>query len=127
MIDINTLLVIAQASSAITSLIGIILLVYIARAVKHLVKDNYRKIFSWLGIFFLVVLIGVISMTFYHFLYGFEELEERAELLWYLFMFLSALISSYGSYVIIQFGKSMTKVKEVVLKSKKLSQKKKRK
>lgn len=130
MIDEEIMLLIAQASSAITSVIGIALLIYIIKVIKHLVKENYRKKFSWLGIFFLVVLLGVISMTLYHFLdgsgdYKYEELAGSAEFLWYLSMFISVLISVYGSYVIIQFGKSMTKIKEVVLKTKSLPQKRK--
>ena len=127
MIDTKIILFVAQATSAITSLVGLIVLFYIAKVVKHLAKDSFRKIFSSLAIFFLVTLVGVISMATYHLLYGtgFEEFEENMEKAWYIFMFASILISCYGSYLVIEFGKSINKVKDMAAKVMKKEKKKK--
>jgi len=110
MIDIQTILLIAQSTSVLATIVGIISLISIARVTNHLESGSFREIFSSLGIFFLVTLIGVASMTIYHFLYGNEELAENAEQLWYTFMFTSLVISVYGSYIAIRFGKSINQI-----------------
>ena len=63
-IEADTILLVAQISSAIASVIGIFLLIYTGKVIRHLLKDDFRRIFSMQGFFFLVVLIGVVSMTF---------------------------------------------------------------
>ena len=114
MIDVGTLVFIARASSAITSIIGVVLLIYMTIVIKHLVKDNFRKILFLMGIFFLVALLGVISMTSYHFLDGTgqDQLIADTNILWYLLMFISMPISVYGSYIVISFGKSILRIGE---------------
>ena len=120
MIDIQTILLIAQSTSVLATIVGIISLISIARVTNHLESGSFREIFSSLGIFFLVTLIGVASMTVYHFLNGNEELAENAERLWYAFMFTSLIISIYGSYIAIKFGKSIHEIiKKVTNKKRK--------
>jgi len=119
MIDVQTILIIAQSTSVLTTIVGIISLISIIKLTKHLQDSSFREIFSSLGLFFFVTLIGVASMTIYHFLYGNEELAESAEQLWYAFMFTSLIISVYGSYIAMSFGKSIHEIIRKVNKKRK--------
>src|SRR3989344_7960382 len=98
MIDIQTILFIAQASSIITTLVGIIALIYIIHTVHYLANDSFRKIISSLGVFLFITIIGVASMTAYHLAYG-NEIEESLEILWYIFLFIAIIYSYYESYI----------------------------
>lgn len=116
--DLQTTLIIAQSTSVLATIVGIISLISIIRVTNHLEEGSFREIFSSLGIFFFVTLIGVFSMTIYHFLYGDEGLAENAEQSWYAFMFTSLFISIYGSYVAIKFGKSIHSIVEKITNKK---------
>ncbi|MFA5141759.1 MAG: hypothetical protein WC471_02215 [Candidatus Woesearchaeota archaeon] len=115
MIEEDIILFIAQFTSVTTSIIGMIILYYIFMVVKHLNDDSFKNIFSSLAIFFLVTLMGVISMAVYHLVdgKGWDTLESSSEMIWYSFMFLSIAISSYGSHLAIEFGKSFNRVKSM--------------
>lgn len=118
MIETQNLLLIAQVSSVITSVIGVIALLHILRVTHHLENDSFRTIFSSLGFFLIITLTGVISMTLYHLFENInhETLTENSELLWYSFLFLAIVFSWYGSYLAIRFNKSVQKIRKTIQK-----------
>lgn len=119
MIDTQIPLLIAQATSALTTLIGIGALAYLIRVVYHLDESLFKKIFSSLGIFLVATLVGVASMTIYHFLAysSAGELAEMTELVWYAFIFISLIVSIYGSFITSMFVKTMSHIKTVARKN----------
>jgi|SRR3989344_2513489 len=118
MINIQTILFVAQASSVLTTLVGIVALIYIIRTVHHLENDSFRSIISSLGVFLFITLIGVASMTVYHLVSnsGNERLLENAEILWHAFLFTAIIYSYYESYIAIKFGKSIMRIEKVIHK-----------
>ncbi len=119
--NLSTILAIAQVSSVITSIMGIVILGYVVNVLRHLLKDDFRKIFSVQGIFFLVALVGVMLMTVYHVVDGtyYERYSDILDDGWFLFMFLSMPIALYNSSVIIKFGRSVEKIRSKISKHKK--------
>ncbi len=103
-----TYLLIAQVSSSITSILGIIAIFMIFRAIKGLVSDEFKQLITYASIFLIITTLAVISMTFYHILNG-TELSEKLELIWYVGIFISILFSLVESYKIISFGKNFVK------------------
>ena len=114
MINAQAMLFIAQVSSALAVFVGMLTLISIIRAVQHLEKGpSVRRIVYSRGIFFSIALIGVTSMTIYHFLgsyEGTEELAENAELLWYVLLFAAIIYSVYISHLAMKFGKSVHEI-----------------
>lgn len=119
MITTQLLSYIAQATSFLATLMGVGALAYLVRVVRHLDESSFKKIFSLLGIFLGVTLIGVASMAAYHVLdsTAAEELAEGTELIWYVFIFVSLIVSIHGSFTASAFGKTMSRIKKVVRKS----------
>ena len=111
-------LLIAQVSSAITTLVGIVILASIFRSLWHLEKDSYRSVILSLGLFFLITLMCVASMTLYQIFdaRATDEFAETMELLLYLFMFAAFIYSAYASYTAMRFGRSLHKVEQIVSK-----------
>jgi len=128
MINAQAMLFIAQVSSALAVFVGMLTLISIIRAVQHLEKGpSIRRIVYSRGIFFSIALIGVTSMTIYHFLgsyEGTEELAENAELLWYIMLFGAIAYSVYVSHLAMRFGKSVHGIEANI--NKKFKTKKKR-
>ena len=114
MINAQAMLFIAQVSSALAVFVGMLTLISIIRAVQHLEKGpSVRRIVYSRGIFFAITLIGVASMTIYHFLgsyEGTEELAGNAELLWYVLLFAAIAYSIYASHLAMRFGKSVHEI-----------------
>ena len=99
MINESYFQLLAQVTSAFTLLIGIFVLVTIYRALHHLEDGSSLKaIIASLNRFFLITLIGVASMTIYHWVYGLSELSETTELIWYILLFAAIAYSCYGAY-----------------------------
>ncbi len=128
MIDVKAMLFIAQVSSALAVFVGILALISIIMVVQHLEKgSSIRRIVSSRGIFFFIALMGVTSMTIYHFLGSFEgteELAENAELLWYILLFAAIIYSVHISSLAIDFEKSIHEIEANIRK--KFKAKKKR-
>jgi len=106
--DTATFLLIAQVTSAITSILGIIAIYLTFRAAKGLLAGDFKNLIKISGLFLIVVVIGVISMTLYHLMEG-NEIAEKAELIWYTFIYISLIFSLYESYRVIKFGKFINK------------------
>ena len=128
MINAQAMLFIAQVSSALAVFVGILALISIIRAVQHIEEgSSIRRIVSSRGIFFFIALMGVTSMTIYHFLgsyEGTEELAANAELLWYTLLFAAITYSIYASHLAMKFGKSINEIQANIRK--KFKAKKKR-
>ena len=123
-------LLVAQLSSLLTTIVGLIAVLYIFRAVNHLENDSFRETILSLGVFMFITIVGVASMTLYHFLDGysrFESLRENAELLWHAFLFLAILYSCYASYLALKLGKSLKKIETIFKSGKKEKNKGKKK
>ena len=99
-----TMLFVAQASSAITTLIGIFALYLVIKSSLGLLEGDFRKTIILSSVFIALTLIGIVAMTLYHFTEG-KEIAKTFELIWYIFIFASLLFSILESYKIIQFGK----------------------
>ena len=99
----------AQISSLIASIVGICVLVYFIFSFLKLTPDRFRTLIILSIIFFFIVVIGVSTMTIYHFTYSFasQELHELTENGWYILMFLSLAFSIIESLKLSSFGKSI--------------------
>ncbi|HII15225.1 MAG TPA: hypothetical protein HA362_02835 [Nanoarchaeota archaeon] len=103
----NIITLIAQASATLTTLMGIAALVLIFIASSKLAKDEFRSMILSTFWLVLIALVGVTSMTIYHFVedLGNYSLAELTENIWYAFMMISLVFSCYVSQRIASFGK----------------------
>ena len=104
----DPILLTAQISSSLTSLVGIAILIYLIVSVTKLGPDRFRNIIILSMLFFLVVVVGVSTMTVYHLTEGssLQSLHELTENGWYIFMFLSLVFSILLSLKLRSFAKS---------------------
>ncbi len=107
---------IAQVSSSITLAIGFIAIYLTIRAAIGLLPGKFRNLINLSNVFLIAVMIGTSAMVFYHF-----SENETAELIWYIFIFVSLAFSLFESYKLIEFGKMFKKISA----KKKLSARKK--
>ena len=118
----NIPLLIAQVSSILTSIAGLIALAFIVRSTIPLARDKFRTGIILTGLFVLLTLIGVTSMTLYHATDGTdatEEFRESAENYWYVFMFAGFLFYCFESLYVASFGAHLRSADIVLSKMKK--------
>lgn len=118
---VDTILLIAQISSSLTVLMGIIAIIFTISALKGLADDSFKTLIKRIAIFLVISLIGIASMTLYHIADSFGGLEN-ALTIWYIFMFVAIVYSIYDSYSIIKFEKPFASIS-----SKRTSKSKKKK
>ncbi|PIN74144.1 hypothetical protein COV20_00840 [Candidatus Woesearchaeota archaeon CG10_big_fil_rev_8_21_14_0_10_45_16] len=105
----ETILLIAQVSASLTTILGAVALFYVIQAVRSLLPGELRKIMMLSAVAFGVALLGLSSMTVFHLLEeSSHEIAEVMEFFWYLLMFLALLIFCYESWQIASFGKRIT-------------------
>ncbi|PIN86938.1 hypothetical protein COV19_01945 [Candidatus Woesearchaeota archaeon CG10_big_fil_rev_8_21_14_0_10_44_13] len=100
----DLILLITKASATLTTLSGLLAAALLFISARKLAKDSFREIIMRSFLFILMILIGVTSMTIYHFTDG-TEFAEKAEIAWYALMFLSIIFSCFVSVKIASFGK----------------------
>lgn len=110
MADIITL--ITQSSATLTTLMGLTSLTLIFLAVRKLAKDQFRELINKSLLLVLLSLLGVTSMTVYHFIdRGYEsEAVKLTETIWYVLMFAALSLSCYVSLSMASFGKKFSKL-----------------
>ncbi len=97
---------ISQISTVLTTLLGIVALIYITKSKNKLSEGDIRKFASSFIIFFIALLVGVSSMTAYHLTESASEnISGIAEIVWYIFMFLAFTYACAGSIRLIRLGK----------------------
>lgn len=100
--------IITQASASVTSLIGISALIVVHLASKRLTDGYFKNVVLIYRRFLLLALIGVSSMTVYHFAEeSYPDIAEVAESLWYLFMFVALMVTLHGSNKLVALGKTL--------------------
>jgi hypothetical protein len=97
---------IAQVSSSITLLFGVVAIYFTLKAARGLLAGELKGLINLSNIFLILVMIGTSAMVFYHFS---ENLT--AENIWYLFIFVSLIFSLFESYKLMRFGKGFIKKK----------------
>jgi cytochrome bd-type quinol oxidase subunit 2 len=93
---------IAQVSSTITLVFGIIAIYFTMKAARGLLAGELRGLINLSKVFLILVMIGVSGMVVYHF-----NENEIAENVWYLFIFISMAFSLFESHKLMQFGKTL--------------------
>ncbi len=109
------MLLVAQVSSSLTILMGIIALIFTIKAISGLAEDSFKTLVKRMAIFLILSIIGISFMTAYHIMDSFGGLEWALNA-WYIFMFMAIIYSIYDSYRIIKFEKP---IYSITLKSKK--------
>src|SRR3989344_999242 len=115
--ELSLILLIAQISSSITVLAGLVAIILTIQAASGLLSSKFKSVLWYSALFLIITLIGITAMTFYHFSYG-TEMGETLELVWYIFTFASLLFSLFESYQEIEFGKTFLSIKEFGKKKK---------
>ena len=115
----SSFLLMAQSTSIITSMIGILALIFLIKILLHLEEGQFKNIFFSIAVFLFVTLIGVVAMTFYH-LYDEvnANIADSAEMIWYNFMFASLFFSIYGSITASKFFEPLKKIGNKLSKKK---------
>jgi len=111
---VDAILLNTQITAALTLVSLIIAYIISYSIVRHLVKDDFRKLVFGVSIFLLVAAIAAVSMTTYHISEGFEtETTERvaniAFDIWEILAFIALIISCYVSVTMVTFGKKFGK------------------
>jgi len=106
----ETILLIAQVSSALTSLAGILSLIYLVYAIKKILPGEFRNALFLSLVFLIAAVIGISSMAIYHFtenhfVYG--NMHVITDNVWYSFMFLALAFSLFESWKLHKLGKSI--------------------
>lgn len=85
----DVILFVAQISSVITSIVGILALLFLLRSLRHLTEEAFKNNLRLYTIAFVFIVAGVVAMTMYH-LFEDTSLSSLGELLekgWYILMF----------------------------------------
>jgi len=98
--------IVTQASATLTVAAGAVTLILRLKTAKPLLPGEFRKIIYLSSIVVFIAVIGLGSMTVYHFLNATNhKVAEISEAAWYIFMFTAILLSCYVSYANILFYK----------------------
>ena len=103
----DPILLTAQISSVITSVIGIIILIYFILSFMKLTPDPFRNLIIFSIVFFAIFVISVSTMSIYHLTEGssFQSLHELSEMGWIISMFIILILSIVESVRLRSFAK----------------------
>ena len=99
---------VTQFSALLATIVGIIIVILAIRAASRFSPGEFRRISIASVIFVVIVVVGVSAMTLYHFTenYGYEELSEISESVWYILMFIALIVSCVEALMYARFGKA---------------------
>ena len=99
---------VTQFSALLATVVGIIIVMLAIRAASRFSPGEFRRISIASVIFVVIVVVGVSAMTLYHFTenYGYEELSEISESIWYILMFIALIVSCVEALMYARFGKA---------------------
>ncbi|MEK6885556.1 MAG: hypothetical protein AABX17_01160 [Nanoarchaeota archaeon] len=98
------MLLVAQVSSSLTILMGIIALIFTIKAISGLAEDSFKTLVKRMAVFLILSIIGIAFMTSYHIMESYGGLDITIDI-WYIFMFMAIAYSIYDSYKTIKFEK----------------------
>ncbi len=106
---VDAILLTAQISAFIAVVFGVVSLVCVIIAAKHILPGPFKSILSILIIALSIIIVGSAAMFVYHLAEGtaYHEISEIGEGIWYVFMFLGLLLFCIESLKIILFNKSI--------------------
>ncbi|HME87310.1 MAG TPA: hypothetical protein VKE88_02765 [Candidatus Nanoarchaeia archaeon] len=113
----ETILLIAQVSSVLTTLAAIVATALMFKAHKHMVDGEFKSTIFASAIFLLIATLGSAAMAGFHVSQSFTELEILEEV-WYVFMFSALVFSLYESVALVTFGKKILSLENSIVRRK---------
>lgn len=109
MVSEELVMLATRSSATLTTLLGIVVLVFAIMAFRKLLSGEFRNLVISSIIFILIFLAGVTSMTLFHLIEEtpYSALNETFDNVWYVLVFIALIFSCVESIHLSRFGKSM--------------------